>query len=838
MHAHRSNLAGYVLALLLLPQIASAGRLFDASGLLIGSPQFPRGATLADVNRDGMDDLIVGLSGGAGFGTALALGGGLFAPFTLALPGRGDLVVTVTDLDGDGLLDLAGAGFFHFGPDSSVVCATFGDGGGGWVDSFQVRLPAISEAIAAGDLDGDGRADLVVSLSDSNIVVYHSNANRTLTLVGEYPTPAEARNVTFGDLVGTSAVDVLVGSSEYAGVSVFEGTGTGSLGARSDIGLGTTVSLPMLSNVDSAPGLDLVLNSPSVQFASGVPGGFAAPMMLPMGALGFGTVVHDLNHDGKLDVVSGNIPLPSRGVVSWLGDGTGGFGPRMLSGRAVFAPGGLAGGDVDEDGNLDVVYPGSFQYSFVLCMGNGDGTFGAPDPCPAIPGRLSSLASGDFDNDGFLDAVGSNTSSNTLAFAKGHGNGTFDPLVVSGNVGIGYTRLAAGLFDGDSNLDLVAAPTNAPTFSFLRGHGDGTFDPPVNYTLPGNPSPFTVLDLNADGRADVVVPCASADGLAVFLQGPTGLTAPAFSPTPPGPAAVRYADLNADGRPDRVVACAGQTVVQLDNGTGGYSTLESHAQSPSSNDLDLADLDEDGTLDVVMSIGPATPPPPAMIRILKGHPGGNFDSDSFASLDWYQLVPSVVITHPSAALIVARDLDHDGHVDLLSKDVSNTGFVMCARGRGDRTFERREAYASTYGSSAIALGDFDGNGFDDVLGSGSNGSTPITSIVLLRNRSAGVASVPPHSVSAAAIHLAITALAPNPTHGKFAIDLRSSAAGTASIALCSPGGRRVFARDGIALAAGSNRVTLDAGLLAPGVYWVRATRGDASATRKMVVLAN
>src|SRR5207237_9307427 len=101
--------------------------------------------------------------------------------------------------------------------------------------------------------------------------------------------------------------------------------------------------------------------------------------------------------------------------------------------------------------------------------------------------------------------------------------------------------------------------------SFLPGNGDGTCAAPVDFTLGATPAMPEIIDLDGDGKLDVVVPCKGANALYVFHQGVAGLTGPVPSATPTGPVAVRFADLNGDGRLDRALACTNLVVVQLDD---------------------------------------------------------------------------------------------------------------------------------------------------------------------------------------------------------------------------------------------------------------------------------
>jgi len=108
----------------------------------------------------------------------------------------------------------------------------------------------------------------------------------------------------------------------------------------------------------------------------------------------------------------------------------------------------------------------------------------------------------------------------------------------------------------------------------------------------------------------------------------------------------------------------------------------------------------------------------------------------------------------------------------------------------------------------------------------------------MRNRTGGVTAVgPTRAAPGAHAELALSPAAPNPSTGRFTLTLTAARAGTAWLGLYSPSGREVYARGPMALVAGANQVTLDApGTLPAGVYWVRATQGNAQAVSKVVVL--
>jgi VCBS repeat protein len=297
----------------------------------------------------------------------------------------------------------------------------------------------------------------------------------------------------------------------------------------------------------------------------------------PTGAYPTGGGFGDFNHDGKVDVVTADYHGNS---ISVLLNSMGGLlNLRPVASYPTVAnaqTSNLAVGDLDGDGNLDVVATNPYASSVSMFRGNTDGTFQQGVTIPVgVNGAAQpySAVIADFNGDGKADLAIAEETSGTIIVRLGNGDGTFQTEVP---YTIGGTRDYIIIYrdvNNDQIPDLVCANRGGDSVSVLLSRGDGTFKkaivtpvaPPGFKADPGKGAPFfgpysvAVGDINADGVPDIITPNFLRDSVSILLGVGNGHFDPAIELNygPPGapftastPYGVVIEDFNHDGKVD------------------------------------------------------------------------------------------------------------------------------------------------------------------------------------------------------------------------------------------------------------------------------------------------
>ncbi len=230
----------------------------------------------------------------------------------------------------------------------------------------------------------------------------------------------------------------------------------------------------------------------------------------PTGAGPSSVASGDVNGDGVVDLVTANFDSGSGNSISvFLGKGDGSFSTKVDYTVGI-GPAFVKIADVNLDGKLDILTAnrGSFvQAGDTVSILSGDGTGSFVLAQSVTVGQApTSLALGDLDVDGDLDMVVSNSNDNTVTVLMRSASG-FAKLA---DVTVGSQPLWVTLADlnKDGRLDLSTANSdlNAPSVSVRMGNGNGTFGPRSDIAFDNFVTPvfITSADLNGDGNLDLI----------------------------------------------------------------------------------------------------------------------------------------------------------------------------------------------------------------------------------------------------------------------------------------------------------------------------------------------
>lgn len=618
---------------------------------------------------------------------------------------------------------------------------------GQFLDSFTDKFTlqystARTRSVALVDMNKDGWLD-VIGGNTSSTDTDRPNELWLNDGTGSFPTTpsqtfglAKTYSIAVGDVDKDGDPDVVVGNMDGQANEIWRNNGAGNLGAAPWQTFGSRyTSVVKLADIDNDGDLDLVegtfrdASGPTPVYegvniwTNNGTGVFSDSGQVLGSGSAVALAVGDVDRDGDLDIVAGNQDgLSAQANSLWLNNGSGVF---TNSGQTfgTYVTEDVILVDVDEDGDLDIVEAVRLTGSNAVYINQGDGTFIEANQTLASQQDLTyRLVSTDVDNDGDQDIIAGNFSENRIWNSSVSGaRGALALNVTSQAMVGGNTKsVALGDIDLDGDLDIVTANDSQPGSQANRvwindtKRYDGSYGTPAVFadsgqTLNGTARTWSVSlgDVDRDGDLDAVfgnisganavwlndtkLPGGGSGTRGVFVDSGQSLgSADTYE--------LALGDMDGDGDLDIVTANYGASQQVWINNAGVFSP-GSTITGLYTYSIDLADVDRDGDLDVIL---------------------GSYQFNNPDNYVWLNNGNATFVVAPSlpdeyySYAIRAADLDHNGTIDIVS---GNNGAVNRAHlGDGTGSFVDSDSPTPLLLTYDLALSDIDHDGDIDMIG--------------------------------------------------------------------------------------------------------------------------
>jgi hypothetical protein len=595
---------------------------------VVGAVPAGFGEVAGDVDGDLLPDLVSPLGVRLNDGALGFVAGPATPPLPQAAGATTVATIALADVDGDMDLDACLALYSSFGLNLSPLQPRLwiNDGAGTFTDVTATAMAATTpfvNRVTLRDFDQDGDADVVLWNEISFPTAPGSPAGHHFLLVNGggtfgsptvFPGPAVPTRAAAGDVNADGRPDLVWSQVPFSGPTIDGVTlNLSPTSAPFVASPGTLSSGIVLADLQSS-GSSLVIRAgaSSITVSSVGSSGVINPPAQTHVIHSGNPIPSDLDGDGDLDLVTES----ANGARVLLNDNFGTLvpivghvtSPAMLEG--VDSKDTAATGDVDGDGDSDLVFR-SKSGPFAVARNDGHGNL-VDDPlfcgggaCPMLAAAQDRVFPLDFDSDGDLDLYatrpGAFQSTSQDALYRNTGSGW--TAILNATLPGVTTAVDEGDLDGDGDRDLVVGrrastlPGSPPVQSFVAANlGNGVFVPAS--PLPGLHMTTDSALADLDGDLDLDLAQAALDHSAIYLNDGAGVFTNAPNQLTIGLSwSIGAGDLDGDGDVDLVI----DDNVSFNSGAGifgGPVTLPGQAAV-----RDVFDADDDGDLDLLMSNG-------------------------------------------------------------------------------------------------------------------------------------------------------------------------------------------------------------------------------------------
>jgi len=680
-----------------------------------GTGNNPSAIAVGDFNRDGKKDCVVVNYYGNTLTVLTNNGSGGFAMMATPSVGNHPQGMAVADVNGDGWPDLICA---NSSDNNLMVLINNGMGGFGPAKPYVVGSVPVS--VKAADVNGDGKPDLIsANQGGANITVLTNDGSGGFGGVpATYPAGNSAHWILVADVNGDTNKDLICANSGDNTITVFLNDGTGGFGSTATYNVGNSPMEVTAADVDGDGRVDLAVanrydSSVSVLLNDGA-GAFTAGPPVAVDGNPFGIAAADVDGDGEVDLVTANEDISK---VSVLINGTP-F-PAASVPFITQQPVGLtsaAGTTIAFDVGAASAGPQLFSYQWRLAGTN----LPAATNITLILSNLSTNQAGIY-TVVVANSAGSVTSSPAMLMVPLFLVQVTFALSSTPSVGPSPQGVTVVDVNGDGRLDLVSANAGGSTLTIRTNNGAGVFVLASSPSVGSSPSEVTAADVNGDGRADLISANYGSASLSVLTNNGNGGFVLSASPgVGSNPQWAAAADVNGDGRLDLIAANSGTSVntlsVLTNNGSGGFATAGTYLVGGSPYCVVAADLNGDGKPDL-MSVSQAS----GLLTLLTNSGSGGF------------VIATNYLVGGSPQWLSVADVNKDGYPDVICANNSSSALTVLTND-GSGRFAISGTLPTDSNPFPVVVTDVNGDGWPD-LASANTGNNSIT--VFTNNGSGG-----------------------------------------------------------------------------------------------------
>ena len=355
---------------------------------------------------------------------------------------------------------------------------------------------------------------------------------------GSFAAGERTFSVATGDVNRDGFVDIVTADRDANTVSVFLGEASGLFRRQTPlnvteppvVGISLQPSSVVLADLNKDGALDIAvvssgenadINPDNVSvFLNNGSGAFGAPVLHAVGDFPVALIAADFTGEGDIDLAAVNsVGLQGETFSLLTNSGNGGFDPQVFSNGSA-TPAGLAAGDLDGDGDLDVaIANATINQVGILLNEGGQLLFRNSIPVGSLPTSVAIFdADGDGDNDITVSQLGDNNMVVILTdIIDAIPAFTLKPPVATG---VKPQSIANGDFNGDGSQDLAVLNQDANQVVLFINDKAGNFTKGPAFQVGASPVFISVFDINKDGLSDFVTANQGSSNISIVLSAP------------------------------------------------------------------------------------------------------------------------------------------------------------------------------------------------------------------------------------------------------------------------------------------------------------------------------